>query len=276
MSSEPPPIDLDSAAQARLRDALAQRPRGLLSDVDGTLSAIAPTPGDATLLPGVRELLEQAQTRFDVVAAVSGRAAENARQLVGVSGLLYLGNHGLERLDPNTDTLHILPEAEPYIKAINLVMAEVQAPLMETYPGLLFERKGVTASIHVRNTERPDEAERAVYQRVLESARELKLLVTQGRKIVELRPPVQANKGTAVTDLVRTAGLRSALYLGDDRTDLDAFRALRQLTVEGVCQGVAVAVLNDEAPPGLTDDADVTLPSVDAVPGFLRWLIEQA
>src|SRR5690242_13512164 len=102
MSSEPPPIDLDSAAQARLRDALAQRPRGLLSDVDGTLSAIAPTPGDATLLPGVRELLEQAQTRFDVVAAVSGRAAENARQLVGVSGLLYLGNHGLERLDPNT------------------------------------------------------------------------------------------------------------------------------------------------------------------------------
>lgn len=276
MSSEPSPIDLDSAIQARLRDVLAQRPRGLLSDVDGTLSAIAPTPGDATLLPGVRDLLEQAQTHFDVVAAISGRAAENARQLVGIPSLLYLGNHGLERLEPNTDVLHVLPEAEPYIKAINLVMAEVQAPLMKAYPGLLFERKGVTASIHVRNTARPDEAEQAVYQRVLKSAQEQKLLVTQGRKIVEIRPPVQANKGTAVTDLVRMAGLRGAFYLGDDRTDLDAFRALRLLTIDGVCQGVSVAVLHDEAPPELTEEADVTLPSIDAVPGFLRWLIDQA
>jgi trehalose 6-phosphate phosphatase len=276
MPNNPPPINLDSASQARLRDVLAQRPRGLFSDVDGTLSAIAPTPGAAALLPGVRELLERAETRFDVVAAVSGRAAEDTRRLVGIRGILYLGNHGLERLDPDSDKLHILPEAELYIKAINLVMAEVELPLAAAYPGLLFERKGVTASIHVRNTEQPDKAERAVYRRVSESAQAHGLLVTQGRKIVEIRPPVLANKGTAVTDLVRSAGLRGALYLGDDRTDLDAFRALRQLTVEGVCQGLAVAVLHNEAPPGLAEEADVTLPSVDAVPGFLRWLVEQS
>ncbi len=276
MPSDTPPIDLDSATQVRLRDVLAQRPRGLLSDVDGTLSAIAATPRAATLLPGVRELLERARTRFDVVAAISGRAAEDTRRLVGIRDLRYLGNHGLERLDPNSDALHILPEAEPYIKAINLVMAEVELPLAKEYPGLLFERKGVTASIHVRNTAQPDDAERAVYRRVSEVAQRHGLLVTQGRKIIEIRPPVQANKGTAVINLVRTAGLRGALYLGDDRTDLDAFRALRQLTAEGACQGVAVAVLHDEAPPGLTEEADVTLSSIDAVPGFLRWLVEQA
>ncbi|HEV8191934.1 MAG TPA: trehalose-phosphatase [Ktedonobacterales bacterium] len=271
-----PPSDLDSASQARLRDVLAQRPRGLFSDVDGTLSAIAPTPGAAVLLPGVGELLGRARTRFDVVAAISGRAAEDTRRLVGIRGLLYLGNHGLERLDPDTDKLHILPEAEPYIKAINLVMAEVELPLAKAYPGLLFERKGVTASIHVRNTVHPDEAERAVYKRVSEAAQKHGLPVTQGRKIIEIRPPVQANKGTAVADLVRTAGLRGGLYLGDDRTDLDAFRVLRQLTLEGICQGVAVAVLHNEAPPRLAEEADITLPSIDAVPGFLRWLVERA
>lgn len=276
MSSDTLPTDLDSDTQARLCDVLAQRPRGLLSDVDGTLSAIAATPRAATLLPGVRELLERARTRFDVVAAVSGRAAEDTRRLVGIRDLLYLGNHGLERLDPNSDALHILPEAEPYIKAINLVMAEVELPLAKEYPGLLFERKGVTASIHVRSTAQPDEAARAVYQRVSEAVQRHGLLVTQGRKIIEIRPPIEANKGTAVVNLVRTAGLRGALYLGDDRTDLDAFRALHQLTVEGACQGIAVAVLHDEAPPGLAEEADVTLSSIDAVPGFLRWLVEQA
>ncbi len=274
--NNPPPPALDPAAQARLRDALSQRPRGLFSDVDGTLSAIAPTPAAATLLPGVRQLLELARTRFDVVAAVSGRAAEDTRRLVGIRGLLYLGNHGLERLDPDSDELHILPEAEPYIKAINLVMAEVELPLAEAYPGLLFERKGVTASLHVRNTARPDEAEREVYRRVAEAAAKHGLRVTEGRKIVEIRPPVQANKGTAIADLVRAAGLRGALYLGDDRTDIDAFRALRRLTAEGVCQGVAVAVLHAEAPPGFVGEADVVLPSIAAVPGLLRWLVEQA
>jgi trehalose 6-phosphate phosphatase len=276
MPNDPPPTGLDAAAQDRLRDALAQRPCGLFSDVDGTLSAIAPTPAAAVLLPGVRELLERALARFEVVAAVSGRAAEDTRRLVGIAGITYLGNHGLERLDPDGVKLHILPEAEPYIRAINLVMAEVELPLAAAYPGLLFERKGVTASIHVRNTAHPDAAEREVYRRAVAAAQKHGLRVTQGKMIVELRPPLQASKGTAVAALVREAGLRGALYLGDDRTDIDAFRALRRLTDEGVCRGVAVAVLHPEALPGLAAEADVTLPSVERVPGLLRWLLEQA
>src|SRR5262249_18004056 len=131
------------------------------------------------------------------------------------------------------------------------------------------------ASIHVRNVVHPDEAEREVYRSVAAAAARHGLRVTEGRKIVEIRPPIDANKGTAITDIVQAAGLRGALYLGDDRTDLDAFRALRRLTDEGTCQGVAVAVLHAEAPSGLAEEADVTLPSIDAIPGLLRWLLEQ-
>ena len=88
----------DDAIRDRLRAVLALRPLGLFSDIDGTLSAIAPTPDAAALLPGVADLLTQALSTFDLVAAVSGRTAVDARALVGLPGILYIGNHGLEYL----------------------------------------------------------------------------------------------------------------------------------------------------------------------------------
>ena len=90
--------------------------------------------------------------------------------------------------------------------------------------------------------------------------------------VVELRPPVAVDKGVAVARVIREHGLRAALYLGDDRTDIDAFRALRRLTAEGACYGVAVAVLHDEARADLAAEADIALASIQRVPAFLRWL----
>jgi trehalose 6-phosphate phosphatase len=91
--------------------------------------------------------------------------------------------------------------------------------------------------------------------------------------VVELRPPLEIDKGVSIEHFIRARGLRGALYLGDDQTDIDAFRTLRRLTVQGVCQGVGVAVLHSEAPAHLATEADMTLPSAEAVPGFLRWLL---
>jgi len=96
----------------RLRAVLALRPLGLFSDIDGTLSAIAPTPDAAILLPGVADLLKQALPTFDLVAAVSGRTAIDARAMVGLPGLLYIGNHGLEHLSEDDMTVHVRPEAD--------------------------------------------------------------------------------------------------------------------------------------------------------------------
>lgn len=263
----------DDAIQNRLRAVLALRPLGLFSDVDGTLSAIAPTPDAATLLPGVAELLTQALARFDLVAAVSGRTANDARQLVGLPGILYIGNHGLERLSEDDVTVHVRPEAGPWIRAINHALATIQAPLMERFPGLVVERKGVTATIHLRGVEDPQQAEDAVYSVVAEAASPEGLRVTRGKMVVELRPPLAIDKGVSIEDSIRARGLRGAIYLGDDQTDIDAFRTLQRLTTTGVCQGVAVAVLHSEAPAQLATEADMTLPNSEAVPGFLRWLL---
>jgi trehalose 6-phosphate phosphatase len=260
----------------RLRTVLALRPLGLFSDIDGTLSAIAPAPDAATLLPGVAELLTQARTTFDLVATVSGRTAIDARAMVGLPGVLYIGNHGLEHLSEDDMTVHVRPEAEPWIRAINHVLASIQAPLMVRFPGLIVERKGVTATIHLRRVDSPQEAEDAVYKAVTEAAHADGLRVTRGKMVVELRPPLAIDKGISIEAFIRARGLRGAFYLGDDQTDIDAFRALRRLTADDVCQGVAVAVLHSEAPEDLANEADMTLPSAEAVPGFLRWLLTNA
>lgn len=263
----------DDAVRDRLRAALALRPSGLFSDVDGTLSAIAPTPETAVLLPEVADLLTQARSAFDLVAVVSGRAVADARQMVNVPDILYIGNHGLEYLNEDGVTMHVRPEAEPWVRAINHVLASVQSPLTERYPGLRVERKGVTASIHLRGLEEPYKAEDAIYQAITEAANPKGLRVTRGKLVVELRPPLDIDKGVAIESFIRERGLRSALYLGDDQTDIDAFRTLRRLTEEGACLGIAVAVLHGEALENLATEADIALDAVEAVPGFLRWLL---
>jgi trehalose 6-phosphate phosphatase len=259
----------------RVRSVLAARPRGLFTDVDGTISAIAPTPEEAALLPGVAELLARARDVFAVVAAVSGRSAQDTARMVGVADLTYIGNHGFERIELGGEHV-VLPEAIPYEAVVNAVLTAVGKRLASRYPRLRLEPKGVTASIHVRGTADPAAAEEAVYHVTTELAEPRGLRVTRGKLVVELRPPVNVDKGVAVEHVIRRHGLRGAIYLGDDRTDLDAFRALRRLEAAGVCRGVAVAVLHAEAPAGLADEADITLAGVEQVPVFLRWLLANA
>lgn len=269
---------VDERGLVRVRAALSAHPRGLFTDVDGTLSAIAPSPEKATLLPDVAELLEQARSRFDVVAAVSGRSALDAARLVGMRDIIYIGNHGLERLSPQDDgqlALTIAPEAEPYAAEVIAALDDIEETLGPRFPGLLVERKGVTGSIHVRRTENPIAAEEAVMHELARSGAARALRVTRGKMVVEVRPPVAVDKGVAVAALIEERGLRGALYLGDDRTDIDAFRTVRRLTEAGVSAGAAIAVLHSDSPASLAEEADVALATIESVPQFLRWLLRQ-
>lgn len=269
---------VDDSGLARVRAALSAQPRGLFTDVDGTLSHIAPSPETATLLPGVAALLEQARARFSVVAAVSGRAARDAARLVGMRDIMYIGNHGLERLIPQQDerlALAVTPEAEPYVADVAAALDHIEQTLGPHIPGLLVERKGVTGSIHLRRTDEPIAAEAAVMRELARSDAARRLRVTRGKMIVEVRPPVAVDKGVAVAALIEERGLRGALYLGDDLTDIDAFRAVRHLTEAGVSAGAAIAVLHADSPAGLAEEADVALESIEHVPAFLSWLLQQ-
>jgi trehalose 6-phosphate phosphatase len=233
----------DGLAQLRSEPGRA----AVLLDVDGTLAPIVTRPELAAVPEETRAELRRLVSRYALVACVSGRTGEEAAQLVGVSGVVYVGVHGLE----------LAPEAERWRGALRPFAAE-------RWPWL--EDKGLTVAFHWREAEDERDARRSL-EAVAERARAAGLEARWGRKVLELRPPVEADKGTAVGALLAERGLRRALYAGDDTTDLDAFRGLDGLEV-----GVRVAVASAEAPVGLRKAADVVVPSPAELLGLLRTL----
>lgn len=254
--------------------ALSHRPRGFLTDIDGTLSDVAPTPDQARLHRGVRPLLRRCLGVFDVVAAISGRPALDARRLIGIPQMTYIGNHGMEALAPHARAPLIAPDARAYQGAIADALHEARSQLGDSLGPLLFENKGVTASIHYRLATDPDTAHVALRRALDPLARRHHLRLTEGRMVIELRPPLDRDKGTSVRALAEQHALACALYLGDDRTDVDAFRALRTMREQGVCVGIAVAVGHAEAHTSLIEAADIVLSSIAEVPRFIQWTLQ--
>jgi trehalose 6-phosphate phosphatase len=208
----------------------------LIFDVDGTLSPIAARPELAVVPDQTRAELRRLSSRYKLVACLSGRAGTDAHRLVAVDGIEYVGNHGLE--------LH--PQAE----ALAADMAGFRDSI-----ALPVEDKRVTLAYHYR--EAPDEeAAHAELELVADRARTAGFDARWGRKVLEIRPRVQADKGTAVRALVARSGATRALYAGDDTTDLDAFRGLRDAGLE---HAVRIAVASAEGPRELQDAADIVV-----------------
>jgi trehalose 6-phosphate phosphatase len=239
----------------------------IFTDIDGVLAPIVPTPDMSEVPEELRELLRRLAESYCVVAGVSGRAARDAARLVGLEELVYYGNHGFEVL--RGDDLEIVPEAAPYEEKVGELenrAREELAPL-----GAFVEEKGITASVHYRNVS-PEVGERcrALVER---EGERLGLRTTAGRGVVEARPPIRADKGTAVRKLVEEYEPEKALFIGDDTTDLDAFRELEKLRAEGVLSAtLRVGVKSDEGPAEIVSEADLVVDGVEGVEELLRVL----
>jgi trehalose 6-phosphate phosphatase len=225
---------------------LAEEPAraAILLDVDGTLAPIVTAPEQASVPAETKAELARLAERYALVACVSGRPGKDAERLVGVGGLTYVGLHGLE-LDP---------DAESYRDPIHFFAETVDWPV---------EDKGLAVSFHYRGVDDEDAA-RTQLERVADNARDVGLRARFGRKVLEILPPIEAHKGTAVRQLLERSGLSRALYAGDDSTDLDAFRALEELEI-----GIRVAVASEEGPHELRETADLV---VDGPAELLRVL----
>jgi trehalose 6-phosphate phosphatase len=235
---------------AALLKRLAAEPQlaGLFLDFDGVLAPIVERPDDAYPPAEVRRELGRLAGRYALVAVISGRAAGDVGRRVGVPGIAIVGSHGLE-LDP---------EADAWRERIDTFADAAGWP--DT------ERKGVAVSFHYRRA-KDEQAAVAALEEIAAGARAEGLIARFGRKVLEVLPPLEANKGTAVRRLLADAGLRRALVAGDDTTDLDAFRAL-----DGLELGVRVAVASAEGPPELRAAADVVVGSTDELLALLRTL----
>jgi trehalose 6-phosphate phosphatase len=240
---------------------------GLFTDLDGTLSPITPTPGEAAVDARCRVALGALVGRLTLVAVVSGRAAEDARRLVDLAGVVYVGNHGLEIW--RDGALRISPEVTTYPALLDGLLGRLRHRLADG--ALLYEPKGPTASVHYRAHPDPARARRSILDAIAADELAGRVRVTEGRRVVEIRPPVVRDKGVAVAELARTEHLTAVIYLGDDRTDMDAFLALGALCRHGeLTTAVRVAVASPETPTELIAAADVTVEGIPGVAAFLE------
>ena len=242
----------------------------ILTDIDGTLAPIVPTPDMSEVPAELLGLLRKLNSRYLLVAGISGRKTEDAFDLIGIEGLVYFGNHGFEIL--RDGEVEVVPEALPYFERVQELERRAKEELAPL--GAFVEEKGITASVHYRNV--PPEVGGLAVEFVKAEGERLGLRVTVGRGVVEARPPIRADKGTAVRTLVEEYRPRRAMFLGDDTTDLDAFRELEKLREEGVLEEtLRIGVRSDEGPPEIVTEADIVVDGVEGVGGVLRALARE-
>jgi trehalose 6-phosphate phosphatase len=256
---------------APLRDN--PRASAVLCDVDGTLAPIVGDPADAAVPDETKEALRGVARQYALAACVSGRRAKEARWLVGVEELAYAGNHGLELLPPGGEEAILDPAAAESARAARAFVLELEAAALSR-AGLRLENKGPIQALHWRGSADEGAAQRHARQIAAEAER-AGLEPHWGRKVLEVRPAAGINKGSAVRRLLGDRPMELALFAGDDRTDLDAFRALRSLVAAGrLRDAVCIGIDSDEAPAELAEQADAMVGGPGEFLRVLRTLAE--
>jgi trehalose-phosphatase len=258
--------ELPSALDRRVEitERLDGRLPAVFLDYDGTLTPIVDDPAAATLPDPTRAAVVALSSRCPV-AVVSGRDLADVRAMVGADGVAYAGSHGLDILDAD-GRRHAF--GEEFLPALDRAEEAARAAA-EGVPGASVERKRFAVAVHLRRVppERRPQVERAVKEA---AARVPGLRSTGGKMITELRPDVPWDKGRAVRFLLEAMGLDrpgvAPLYVGDDETDEDAFREVRE---DGI--GVVVRGEDDDRP----TLARYSLRDPDQVREFLEGLPQE-
>jgi trehalose-phosphatase len=241
----------------------------LLSDYDGTLTPIVSRPDEAKLSPGARKKLHALAAKPGCgVGIISGRSLSEVRALVGVEEIYYAGNHGLEIEGPHFQFIHpVAKAARSEIQALGRQLSSTLADIQ----GVIVEDKGLSLSVHYRlvKQEQEDLVAELVRQVTSPWLIERKVRVTAGKKVWEVRPPIDWHKGEAVEtvrsqiSLQLNLGQLLTIYLGDDATDEDAFRIIHRP------QGWSIFVGQENA----ASHADYFLSSTTEVMTFLSRLL---
>jgi trehalose 6-phosphate phosphatase len=251
----------------------------VLLDIDGTLAPIVRHAADAHVPEATRTLLIEISKRYRLVGCVSGRRAATARQIVAIGSIAYIGNHGGELLRPGATRPELDPDLTAWSERVREFAARVYTAELQR-ARVRSEDKGAIAAFHWRGA--PDEHAAAVLVReIAERAQDEGFAVHWGRMVLEVRPPVALDKGLGVSALLQSVvdrdngtPIKSALYVGDDSTDIDAFRGLRALVDAGTLElAVRVAVGSEETPPELAAQADLIIDGQSGVRALLEALL---
>jgi trehalose 6-phosphate phosphatase len=245
----------------------------IMLDIDGTLAPIVDHAADAHVPESTRQLMIAVARAYGLVACISGRRASEARAMVSIGSISYVGSHGIELLRAGWTEAMLDPEAADWVRRIQDFGREADTAEARRRRVRL-EDKGPIVAFHWRGA--PDEdAARAVIDDIAQRAEAAGLRTHWGRKVLEVRPPIQIDKGAGIKRLLREVGpqIDSALYVGDDTTDLDAFRALVELVEKGrLSRAVRVGVRSEESPSQITAEADIVVDGPEGVRRLLTML----
>jgi len=252
----------------QVKKVVLTQPFGLIFDVDGTIAEIAPTAEAVKVYPGIKKHLRSLVNRLPLVSAISGRLIKVLRQLVGVDGVVYNGNHGLERWVKGK--VEVRPEVQAYVAKITDVIKELN-PILQPL-GVKFEDKGAGLVFHYRTLPNRDEVRETILREISRSPAAQPFNIDKARTVIELRPPLEITKGSVVRELIESYRLKSAVYMGDDVADIDAFDTIRTLSRGAEFQGLALGVVGEETPPEVAEHVNLVLRGVSEVEAFLGWL----
>lgn len=198
----------------------------LLLDYDGTLTPIVKRPEKAILSRKRREILRQIAHHPSIkMAIISGRQLSDIKKLIAIPHIIYVGNHGFEIEIQGKHQIH--PAAKYFVHILKKIKNKLARKIK--IKGVLIEDKEFTLSIHYRLVSRQDlQSFHQLFSTIIESWKK-KIRITTGKKVIEIRPPFDWDKGKAVRWIISKLKLKSyfPVYIGDDRTDEDAFRVLK-------------------------------------------------
>ena len=196
-------------------------------DYEGTLTPIVQEPGLARLSSKMKNTLQELAKKYKV-ALVSGREKQDLKSKVSIPGIFYAGNHGFDISGPNISMIY--PQAKKYLPLIKNISKSLDKSL-SSIPGVIVENKNMSVAIHYRQVSKKDlfKLKNPLNAILNENIKHIHLL--KGKKVVEILPNIEWNKGKAVLWIMNALGLSwsdyKVFYLGDDTTDEDAFRILR-------------------------------------------------
>jgi trehalose 6-phosphate synthase/phosphatase len=208
----------------RFRSALPNGRIFLFLDYDGTLAPIAESPDKAAISHTMHTLVANVAARMPV-AIVTGRGLDDIQQRLGIEKAIYAANHGSE-IRANGETL-VSQQSEQNRRVLEELLDRLRAALA-AFPGVIIEDKGLTASVHYRRVDLRRLADAASLFENIVRDYEQSFRITHGKKVFEIRPIAAWHKGDAVTWILDKMGDgRTPVYIGDDITDEDAYRALK-------------------------------------------------
>ena len=243
----------------------------ILLDIDGTLAPIVEHAEDAHVPERTRHLLMRVARRYRVVACVSGRRAKEARAMVSIGTISYLGSHGAEVLRAGWTEAVLDAGVEDWARRIHEFGREADTPDLRRRRVRL-EDKGAIVAFHWRGAS-DEQAARAAIDVIAARAQEAGLRTHWGRKVLEVRPPVRIDKGAGIVSFLDGAEVSVAVYIGDDATDIDAFHALTQLVEDGqLTRALRVGVSSEDGPPEVTAEADLVVDGTEGVQELLAVL----